>query len=267
MDYQKLYDSIIHRAKSSDRKKGRDVYYELHHILPKCLGGGDENENLVLLTAREHYVCHKLLFFMFPNNLMLCKAYRAMVHLHNRNKRIIKLTSREYEEARIISSIASRRENLSPETRKIMSEKSRNRTPESKAKKKETENNKSQAEKDELSRRKSESHKNKRHSEETIKKMKKSASGKIRSEEHCENISKSKQGIKQRLETVEKREQAKRNRTKEQKDESIRKMLETIRKKPKHERDESTRRRIELSSMTIKLNWQNIRQERAMMIF
>jgi hypothetical protein len=61
MNYQKIYESIIQKAKFENRIKLRKnhpnyIYYENHHILPKCLGGSDEKENLVLLTAREHYV-------------------------------------------------------------------------------------------------------------------------------------------------------------------------------------------------------------------
>lgn len=35
-----------------------------HHIVPKSLGGDDASENVVLLTLREHYVCHLLLVKM-----------------------------------------------------------------------------------------------------------------------------------------------------------------------------------------------------------
>lgn len=36
-------------------------YTEKHHILPKSMGGSNEEENLVKLTAREHYIAHLLL--------------------------------------------------------------------------------------------------------------------------------------------------------------------------------------------------------------
>ncbi len=39
-------------------------YSEIHHILPTCLGGTNSPENLVRLTAREHFVCHLLLVKM-----------------------------------------------------------------------------------------------------------------------------------------------------------------------------------------------------------
>ena len=66
MDHQKIYENIILIAKSKNRQKLNKndidyVYYENHHIIPKCLNGNDDENNLVLLTAKEHYVCHKLL--------------------------------------------------------------------------------------------------------------------------------------------------------------------------------------------------------------
>jgi hypothetical protein len=61
MNHKKIYENIIQNAISKKREKHKGVYYENHHILPKCLGGGEEKENKVLLIAKEHFVCHKLL--------------------------------------------------------------------------------------------------------------------------------------------------------------------------------------------------------------
>lgn len=33
-------------------------YHERHHILPKCLGGTDDKENLIDLYAKEHFIAH-----------------------------------------------------------------------------------------------------------------------------------------------------------------------------------------------------------------
>lgn len=56
--YTKWYFNIILHAKS--RISNID-YYEIHHIIPKSLNGDNSNENLVKLTAREHFICHLLL--------------------------------------------------------------------------------------------------------------------------------------------------------------------------------------------------------------
>lgn len=42
-----------------------DGYREIHHIVPRCMGGLDDDNNLVLLTAKEHYLCHGLLFEIY----------------------------------------------------------------------------------------------------------------------------------------------------------------------------------------------------------
>lgn len=55
--YFKYYYSIIDRAKS----RVINGYKETHHIIPKSLGGSNDKENLVDLTAREHFICHLLL--------------------------------------------------------------------------------------------------------------------------------------------------------------------------------------------------------------
>ena len=55
--YSRCYYSIVNRAKS----RILDGYTEIHHILPRSLGGTDDLENLVRLSAREHYICHLLL--------------------------------------------------------------------------------------------------------------------------------------------------------------------------------------------------------------
>ena len=58
--YTKYYYNIISAAVTQHRNK-KDAYYENHHIIPKCLGGSNAPNNLVLLTAREHFICHLLL--------------------------------------------------------------------------------------------------------------------------------------------------------------------------------------------------------------
>ena len=45
------------KAKAENRKKGHNIYYESHHILPKSLFPlwKTKKSTLVLLTAREHF--------------------------------------------------------------------------------------------------------------------------------------------------------------------------------------------------------------------
>ena len=70
MNYLNHYNNLINRA----RIRILDSYAESHHILPKCMGGTDDKENLVLLTSEEHYVAHQLLVKIYPNNHKLVNA-------------------------------------------------------------------------------------------------------------------------------------------------------------------------------------------------
>lgn len=74
--YTIIYKFIVARAKSESRSKKDSVYYENHHIIPRSLGGTDTPENLVLLTSREHYFCHRLLTRM-TDGRNLSKMYSA----------------------------------------------------------------------------------------------------------------------------------------------------------------------------------------------
>ena len=73
MNYQKHYNLLIDRSIAEHRRRYKRthekyIYYERHHIVPKCLGGSNHNNNLVLLTPEEHYVAHQLLVKMHPNS-------------------------------------------------------------------------------------------------------------------------------------------------------------------------------------------------------
>lgn len=73
MNYRKIYNSIIDRAKN----RKATGYTEAHHIKPRCLGGADSKENIVNLTAREHYLCHWLLAKEYKNQKLIF-AWRSM---------------------------------------------------------------------------------------------------------------------------------------------------------------------------------------------
>jgi len=56
--YTIYYYNIILSAKS---RLNNNYYTEKHHIIPKSLNGDNSKDNLVSLSAREHYICHLLL--------------------------------------------------------------------------------------------------------------------------------------------------------------------------------------------------------------
>ena len=82
MNYKKIYDSLI------ERSQNRELigYYEIHHIIPKCMGGLDDIDNLTKLTAEEHYIAHQLLVKIYPNNPKLVKAAIMMIPNRPSNK-------------------------------------------------------------------------------------------------------------------------------------------------------------------------------------
>ena len=45
MNYIKIYNKLIIKAKSENRKKFDSVYYEAHHIQPKSFGGKGDGRN------------------------------------------------------------------------------------------------------------------------------------------------------------------------------------------------------------------------------
>ena len=105
MDHLKIYNKILNKAKFENRIKLRKtnpnyVYYENHHILPKCLGGKNEKENMQLLTAREHFICHMLLTYIHPNNRGVRLALRRFQHSKKFN--LYKISARTYERIKIL---------------------------------------------------------------------------------------------------------------------------------------------------------------------
>lgn len=75
------YDSIICNRRNSQLPD--DEYGEVHHVLPRSLGGGDDCENLVRLTPEEHYRCHELLPLIYEDgeeHWKMLFAWHTMVH-------------------------------------------------------------------------------------------------------------------------------------------------------------------------------------------
>jgi len=62
--YTTWYNSLINKAKD----RTITGYTEKHHIIPSSLGGTNDNDNIVKLTAREHFICHLLLTKMTTGN-------------------------------------------------------------------------------------------------------------------------------------------------------------------------------------------------------
>jgi len=101
MDYQKIYNSIIENARLENRNKGISEYYESHHIIPRCMGGNNNKSNLILLTAKEHFIAHRLLTLIYPDNNKLVRALWAMSTMKNNIQIRYIISSRTYENLKI----------------------------------------------------------------------------------------------------------------------------------------------------------------------
>jgi hypothetical protein len=102
--YLRVYSQIIQRAKL----RSLDGYVEKHHILPTSLGGYNIAENIVRLTAREHFIVHELLirFTSGTDRQKMCYALSFFRTSNTKHKR--KLTARQYQVARLAHAEAKR---------------------------------------------------------------------------------------------------------------------------------------------------------------
>ena len=98
MTYKEFISNIL---QTRGRFNYGEEYHERHHILPKCIGGTDDKENLIDLFAREHYIAHKLLALENPDSQGLQYAWWMMAHgVINKEQNRYICTELEYEEAR-----------------------------------------------------------------------------------------------------------------------------------------------------------------------
>ena len=97
--YTRIYNLIVRRAKN----RILNSYYEKHHIIPQSLGGTNDKENIVHLTAREHFICHLLLTKMTngTNRSKMCQAAWMMASTISTNQQRHKVNNRTYENLRL----------------------------------------------------------------------------------------------------------------------------------------------------------------------
>lgn len=97
--YAEWYVALCKRGQ--ERIKDTNEYYEKHHIIPKCMKGGNSKKNITHLTGREHFIAHLLLTKMFhsTNQIIRCKA--ALGGFMSQNKNGVRLlNSRQIQLAR-----------------------------------------------------------------------------------------------------------------------------------------------------------------------
>lgn len=99
--YSRWYEALIQKAQLRGTVEG---YKETHHIIPRSFGGSNDKNNLVQLTAREHYIAHALLWKMkFPGvyGSKMAFAFNTFINKMRTKERDInstyKINSRIYE--------------------------------------------------------------------------------------------------------------------------------------------------------------------------
>lgn len=115
--YTKWYRSIIYNR----RVNTYSGYTEKHHIIPESLGGSNDDDNLVRLTAREHFICHLLLTKMLEGEAKAKMVFAAHNMLHWRKSNAPKIGSRTYQSLKEAFSKAQKGKLVSEETRQKIS--------------------------------------------------------------------------------------------------------------------------------------------------
>ena len=98
--YTRWYEELCQSRQPLSRVKGGDTYYERHHVIPKCMGGDNSKNNLVLLTGREHFLAHWLLSKMCISTEHHIKMNDALLRLAGNTRGHYKYSKWEYEKAK-----------------------------------------------------------------------------------------------------------------------------------------------------------------------
>lgn len=104
-------------------------YFERHHIKPKCIGGSDNDDNLISLSYEDHWMAHKLLAEENPDVKELQFAFNSCGSLEQfvakKIKRIDKIIGSTHtlsEESKRKISEAKKGRKHSEETKRKISE-------------------------------------------------------------------------------------------------------------------------------------------------
>lgn len=114
VNHKAIYDRLCERA------KGRQVdgYVEKHRIIPGCMGGTYAADNVVKLTAEEHFLAHQLLVKIYPDNKKLIFALRFLTVTTKHHVR----NNKEFGWIRRLANEARKGQKRSAETKQRMSD-------------------------------------------------------------------------------------------------------------------------------------------------
>jgi hypothetical protein len=197
MNYEKHYNLLIERAKS----RLLEGYSEKHHIIPRCMGGSDDPDNLVRLTPEEHYVAHQLLIKIYPDVHGLVYAAHMMTvsskDTRDRNnkkygwlkRKHSELMSKEMKGKFVGKNNPMYGRNHSEETKKKCGEPNKGRTISKEHKIAISDANKGKVLSSDTRKKIGDAHRGKEVSKETRQKLRKANLGKKMSKEFCEHRS------------------------------------------------------------------------------
>lgn len=202
MSYKEFIDNILN---TRGRFACGDEYKERHHIIPRCMGGTNDKDNLIDLYAREHFEAHRLLALENKNEKGLQYAWWCMCNWKSNKHNRTNISYDEYEEARINYSKMLKKQLIgsnnpmygkshSEEIREKMREKSKGRKQSKETVAKRVKKITGQKRSEESKAKMRESQKLKVVTEETKRKISESSKGRIVTEETRRKISESNKG-------------------------------------------------------------------------
>lgn len=127
MNYKRIYSMIMLSAKSKNRNKKEGVYYESHHVIPDFMffnrsrkgphghlpGSPNDATNKVLLTPREHFLAHLLLYkslrglrYEHPAGSALSWFFTKVISKHPRQEAFNIANSKKYAWCRDIGRLS-----------------------------------------------------------------------------------------------------------------------------------------------------------------
>lgn len=199
MTYKEFIDNIL---ETRGRFACGEEYHERHHIVPKCMGGTNDEDNLIDLFAREHFEAHRLLALENLENEKLVYAWWMMSYTNNVHGRRYDVTADEYEELKKIAinkiSESHRGRPLSESHKQKIANGNKGRVVSDQTKEKISKANKGRTQTDEAKKKNSDKHRGKNHpqygthrSNETKQKISSSHKGKKLSDDTKKKLSKS----------------------------------------------------------------------------
>lgn len=103
--YQPMNQHYLNRyLKFIDALKNQSIdgYSEKHHIMPRSMGGGDEPSNIIVLTLRQHYIAHWMLWKAYGGKMAVAFDYMNGIkkYGYRLTGRTIKLLSQDVSKRR-----------------------------------------------------------------------------------------------------------------------------------------------------------------------